>query len=338
MDYQPIIRNFCTQYKSIKACFDGSKKKRQHLKLLNQKENEIMDKYKALEALLNNTSLSAPEYYSQLFQSVEHLDTNMPILLDLGDNYNGSTQFPPLNLFVAAILSSLGYTCLLHGSRASAVAGAVTTHQILKRAGKSTSLTLEEVLDRLQDHDIAWAYLDQEVYSPELAKWRSKYAFQTPAERLFRVENKLQPIRAHKNYLVSTCSNLPDAISLLDANYEAEAMLCVTERHDTTLLAPSENTACKLIKGGVSKSLNVEGKHFGFKQTVPNINRLTPEEGLYLGLLVLDAEENPMRKLIQYQCVVILHHLFGEPIEDAMYDVRQAIDTGAAMMHWNSYQ
>lgn len=297
-----------------------------------------MEKYKALEALLNNTLLSVPEYYSQLFQSVEHLDTNMPILLDLGDNYNGSTQFPPLNLFVAAILSSLGYTCLLHGSRSSAVAGAITSHQILKRAGKSTSLSMEEVLDRLQDHDIAWAYLDQEVYSPELAKWRSKYSFQPQAERFFKVENKLQPIRAHKNYLVSTCSNLPNVVNLLGANYEAEAMFCVSERHDTTLLAPSEKTTCKLIKGGVSELLSVEGKHFGFDQVVPKISRLTPEEGLYLGLLVLDAEENPMRKLIQYQCVVILHHLFGVPVEDAMYDIRQAIDTGAAMMHWNNYQ
>jgi len=123
----------------------------------------------------------------------------------------------------------------------------VTSHQVYAALGINPKLSITDCITRLEDSDIAWAYLDQQVSNPKLAALNSfrdrivKRTAVTTAERL------ILPIHAEKNHL---------ALGFVHKAYpEIYGAISQAAGFDTTLLI-------KGLEGGVTPALDKPVRSF----------------------------------------------------------------------------
>ncbi len=279
-------------------------------------------------------------FLNVLKEQVTPFRTDLPSLIDFGDSYDGNKRFPPLNLFVAAILGSLGYPCLLHGTDKVAPKEGVTHHAILKAAGKRTNLSLAEALEKLKTEKATWAYVDQSVFHPQMEALKQVRKDMVKRPFLATFEKMMQPIRAQKNYLLTqyTHTHYKNEIAKLVTTFsDFDKALHVKGMEGTSMINPTKAADCVLLTGAGMEDVSILGTDFGYSDSLERQQDFTAEDALKLGLRVLEGEDFPVRRFIQFQCVLILHYLFGVDKETAVYEVRQAIDSGSAKRSWDSF-
>uniref|UniRef100_A0A2P2K2N7 Anthranilate phosphoribosyltransferase n=1 Tax=Rhizophora mucronata TaxID=61149 RepID=A0A2P2K2N7_RHIMU len=85
-----------------------------------------------------------------------------------GEPYDGNTRYFKSTLFVAAVRSCYGESCLLHGLEWMPPKGGVTEEQMLKFVGANTSLTPLQAKELLEDKEVGFAYISQREACPSM--------------------------------------------------------------------------------------------------------------------------------------------------------------------------
>ncbi|XP_062158706.1 uncharacterized protein LOC133866172 isoform X2 [Alnus glutinosa] len=89
-------------------------------------------------------------------------------LTHYGEPYDGNTRYFRSTLFVAAVRSCYGESCLLHGVEWMPPKGGITEEQMLKFMGANTSLSPLQAKDLLEDEEVGFAYVSQREARPSL--------------------------------------------------------------------------------------------------------------------------------------------------------------------------
>lgn len=89
-------------------------------------------------------------------------------LTHYGEPYDGNTRFFRSTLFVAAVRSSYGESCLLHGVDWMPPKGGVTEEQMLQYMGANTHLTTLQAKHLIEDENVGFAYLSLREAHPSL--------------------------------------------------------------------------------------------------------------------------------------------------------------------------
>ncbi|KAL9325345.1 hypothetical protein ACSQ67_005990 [Phaseolus vulgaris] len=89
-------------------------------------------------------------------------------LTHYGEPYDGNTRFFRSTLFVAAVRSCYGESCLLHGVDWMAPKGGVTEEQMLKFMGANVNLSPSKAKKLLEDDEVGFAYVSQREARPSL--------------------------------------------------------------------------------------------------------------------------------------------------------------------------
>ncbi|EPS71690.1 hypothetical protein M569_03067, partial [Genlisea aurea] len=89
-------------------------------------------------------------------------------LTHYGEPYDGNTRYFKSTLFVAAVRSCYGESCLLHGVDWMPPKGGVTEEQMLMFMGGNTHLTPLQAKKLLEDEDVGIAYVSQREARPSL--------------------------------------------------------------------------------------------------------------------------------------------------------------------------
>jgi len=220
---------------------------------------------------------------------VETKTSQLPQLLYLADPFDGYIRNIPSSPFLPAILAACGIPCLIQGVESVGPKFGITSHQVYAALSLDPKLSTSDCITRLENTDIAWAYLDQQVSNPKLAALNSfrdlivKRTAVTTAERL------LLPIQAKKNHL---------ALGFVHKAYpEIYGAISQAAGFDTTLLI-------KGLEGGVTPALDkpvrsffvdtqqIHGKQVGeLDNYLSNKNQLTaPFEGSAQELLEKTVE------------------------------------------------
>lgn len=143
------------------------------------------------------------ETYQENLACLDFYETNthiyrcdMPILVALGNPYDGMTRYPNLTPFIAALLGSVGVPTYSYGCPTVAPKFGITTHQILTAAGKNSTKDMDDIVQDLSDPSIAWGYCDYRQFFPQSESWMQLRQNMVKRPVLATIEKYSVPIRS----------------------------------------------------------------------------------------------------------------------------------------------
>lgn len=287
-------------------------------------------------------------------------------LTHYGEPYDGNTRYFRSTLFVAAVRSCYGESCLLHGVDWMPPKGGITEEQMLKFMGANTHLTVMQAKELLEDEDVGFAYISQREAQPsvysliemrEHIKKRPPLATSEKVQQLVRAKGKEAVVAGfyHEGYeesllmlmrrrgvhsglvvkgeegalSMTTRLRSPNASKGLPVNY------CSGFR--------SLNVTSNSAMDGVSReSFNVvvNAKDYGFEPSdTPRTDR-SVTRNIELGLAALRGEQGPAYDRLVLNAGMVDHLLGSDGAEDissALERAREAIDSGKALKRLLGY-
>jgi anthranilate phosphoribosyltransferase len=286
---------------------------------------------------------------------------NVDEILDVSDPYNGYNRSLPAAPFLPAVMSACGVATVSHGVETMSPKFGITHHRVLKAAGKDVSLSVQQAADQISDSDIGWAYVDQKAYCPALHDLTDLRSNIVKRQAITTVEVLTGPVRGkNKTHYMSGYVHKPYT--------RVYAMLARHAGFDSCLMVRG-------VEGGITPSLRQTGKVFyyhdkaeelaqdfdpteiGIEQTVratPLPDELPPaaesedvsasfdadavaKMAADAGLSALNGERGSTYDALVYTAAIALWHLKKYAnIRDAADKVRQVLDDGSALKHFNA--
>ncbi|XP_028769365.1 uncharacterized protein LOC114726819 [Neltuma alba] len=287
-------------------------------------------------------------------------------LTHYGEPYDGNTRFFRSTLFVSAVRSCYGESCLLHGVEWMPPKGGVTEEQMLKFMGANTNLSPLKAKKLLEDEEVGFAYLSQREARPSLysligirehIKKRPPLATTEKVQQLVKARGKEAIVAGfyHEGYeepLLMLMKRRGVHSGLVVKGEEGALSMTTRMRSaSTTRGLPvnycsgfrSLNISSASELDGVSRqgfSLEVNAQDYGFQPTdTPRTDR-SVSKNIGLGLAALGGEKGPAYDRIVLNAGMVDHLLGVDGAEDisvALDRAREAIDSGNALKRLLNY-
>ncbi|CAI9785143.1 unnamed protein product [Fraxinus pennsylvanica] len=281
-------------------------------------------------------------------------------LTHYGEPYDGNTRYFRSTLFVAAVRSCYGESCLLHGVDWMPPKGGITEEQMLKFMGANTHLSPLQAKKLLEDDKIGFAYISQREARPSLYSLVGLREHIKKRPPLATTEKVQQFVRAHgKEAIVAGFyhGGYEESLLMLMRRRGVHAGLVVKGEEGalsmtTRLRSPNASkglpvnycsgfrspkvTPAYAIDGVSRETFNIEvnAKDYGFEPTdTPRTDR-SVTRNIELGLAALRGEKGPTYDRIVLNAGMVDHLLGCDGAEDismAMERAREAIDSGRAL-------
>lgn len=143
-------------------------------------------------------------FFDVLWKFTSRIETSLPIIIDISDNYDGFNRFHNLAPFYAAAIASCGYPCILHGTDKVAPKFGVTSKNVLEACNAATLKSGDIILSQISNPSIGWGYIDQSIFHPLLNNLKTIRKEMVKRPFLATFEKMMQPIRAiHGNHLLT---------------------------------------------------------------------------------------------------------------------------------------
>ncbi|KMT07686.1 hypothetical protein BVRB_6g148090 [Beta vulgaris subsp. vulgaris] len=287
-------------------------------------------------------------------------------LTHYGEPYDGNTRFFRSTLFVAAVRSCYGESCLLHGVDWMPPKGGVTEEQMLQFMGANTRLTTLQAKLLLEDPNVGFAYVSLREGRPSLysliglrehIKKRPPLATSEKVQQFVRARGKEAIVAGfyHEGYeepLLMLMRRRGIHAGLVVKG--EEGALSMTTRLRLTNASKglpvnycsgfrSSVNGAALEADGVSREtfrLEVNAKDYGFDPSdTPRTDR-SVAKNIELGIAALSGEKGPAYDRIVLNAGIADHLLGSDGAEDitaALDRAREAIDSGEALKRLLNY-
>tara|TARA_R110002049_G_scaffold182041_2_gene349635 strand:+ start:62116 stop:63240 length:1125 start_codon:yes stop_codon:yes gene_type:complete len=297
----------------------------------------------------NGGSLQA--ILDQTDRVVAEVDT----VVDIAEPYDGYMRGAPVTAFLPALLAACGVPAVSHGLEEVGPKFGVTQRKVLREAGINVDLTCAQTVERINNSDIGWGYVDQANFCKSLHDLvpLRKRIIKRPV--LTTVEVLAKPICGKKTtHLMTGYVHKP-----YPPVYERLAKLA---GFDSAVLVRG-------VEGGVTPALNKPAKYFEYhgeqgelmevdvspadlgieqsKRCVPVPQHATQADAngedivdvaalskasAQAGLEALDGREGPARDCLTYSAAIMLQHLGKvKSLKEGAGKVSEVIASGRAM-------
>jgi anthranilate phosphoribosyltransferase len=143
-------------------------------------------------------------FFDVLWKYTSRIETSLPLIIDISDNYDGFNRYHNLAPFYAAAIASCGYPCIVHGIDEVAPKYGITSKKILDACNANTSKSAEVISNQIKNPSIGWGYIDQSVFHPLLFNLKTIRKEMVKRPFLATFEKMMQPIRAtHGNHILT---------------------------------------------------------------------------------------------------------------------------------------
>jgi anthranilate phosphoribosyltransferase len=291
------------------------------------------------ERLKRETFVENKVFFESLWKRAKRETIALPVLIDICDSYDGSNRTRNYSIFTACLLASAGFPCLVQGLDKVAPKQGITSHQILKLAGKNPLSELKKAAEDLKDPSIGWAYVDQQVFFPELYAMKVMRKEMVKRPFLATFEKLLQPAQAMGgNYIVTGYTHphyREELVNQLKEQGECRQALILKGMEGSTHISNSRETASVHFDGKEIKNSTVHPSLFGLTaQEEKQDKTITANMSLEEGLAALKGEANYARENIVYLAALILSKFNLVPIDKVLPFLIEKIDSGKAWKHW----
>ncbi len=280
-------------------------------------------------------------------------------IIDIADPYDGYTRGLPVSPFLPAVLAACGLHSVSHGAEAVGPKYGATHRKVLCAAKINIDFTSQQAVQRINNPEIGWAYLDQREICPALHNLIPLRTQIVKRPVITTVEVLIGPVRGKQaTHLMTGYVHKP-----YPPVYEHLAKL---SGFDSAVLVRG-------VEGGIIPSLKQESKYFEYQnqgelievnihpkqiniqkdvRAVPlpdlapaktvgdeaaakiNIDQLA-SMAAEVGLAALEGKEGPARDSLIYSAAIMLTHMsVAKSIQDSANKVRTVIDSGKALTHF----
>ena len=284
-------------------------------------------------------------------------------LVDVADPYDGHSRGLPMSAFIAPVLAACGLPAYCHGLESVGPKYGITHRKVLRAAGINVDMTPEQAARAMADPDAGWAYLDQKVFAPKLHDLIPLRSRIIKRQVLTTVEVLVKPLQARKqtHLLTGYVHKAYPPIYASLARYAGYDSAMIVRGVEGGVI-PSLQQPAKLFyyhDRGEEQSMELDPQALGIQQdsrAVPLPKDLPAAQALDniatpfdveaaaqaaadAGLVALKGQSGPARDALTYAAAICLHHLGREDsLASAANAVRQVLDSGKALAHFNAQQ
>ncbi|MCR6639137.1 MAG: hypothetical protein NVV82_09180 [Sporocytophaga sp.] len=292
------------------------------------------------QRLKRETFIENKAFFSGLWEKVERVKTDLPIVIDIADSYDGFNRTASFSLFTAAVLASLDIPCIVHSIDKVAPKEGYTSHQLLKLAGKNPLISVSEAKQALENKSIGFCYLDQQVFFKDLFILKRMRKEMVKRPFLATFEKLLQPIQSTQgNYLVSGYTHphyKEEVVKQLKEQGECKMALIFKGLEGSTQLTLIRGSVAIFYDGNDIHESLVSPEDFGLQLLESKQDKsIRPEDVLSEGLAALEGKKNYAREAIIYETAVIITKFNLVQQKNLIAVLKQKLDSGEALNRWN---
>ncbi|MBO9703763.1 MAG: hypothetical protein J7604_26390 [Sporocytophaga sp.] len=292
------------------------------------------------QRLKRETFIENKAFFSGLWNKVERVKTDLPVVVDIADSYDGFNRTSNFSLFTAALLASLDIPCIIHSIDKVAPKEGYTSHQLLKLAGKDPLKSVLHAKQALENKSIGLAYLDQQIFFNNLFLLKKMRKEMVKRPFLATFEKLLQPIQSTQgNYLVSGYTHphyKEEVVKQLKEQGECKMALIFKGLEGSTQLTLSRGSTAIFYDGNEINESLVSPEDFELPLVESKQDKsIKPEDVLSEGLAALEGKKNYAREAIIYQAAVIITKFNLIQQKDLISLLQQKLDSGEALNRWN---
>jgi len=302
------------------------------------------------------------EYMGTLQAIIDHSSTavaEVDEVIDIADPYDGQVRGLLIAPFLPAVLAACGYPCVSHGAQSIGPKFGVTHRQVLHAAGANVDLSPSEAALRLSDEKVGWAYVDQSRYCPAMHNLVELRQRIVKRQVLTTVEVLVGPIRGRqKTHLLTGFVHkaYPPIYANL-ARYAGFSSAAIVRGVEGGII-PSLQQPAKVHHyhdKGAEQMWEITPQSLGIEQStravplpkdlpaadadsasVINLDAAA-EAAAETGIAALQGEAGPAFDALVYAASIMLTHLKKyETLADAGVAVREVINSGAAIAHFEA--
>ncbi len=290
-----------------------------------------------------------------ILDQTDRVIAEVDTVVDIAEPYDGYMRGAPVTAFLPALLAACGLPSVGHGVEEVGPKFGVTQRKVLREAGINVDLTTAQAVERINNSDIGWCYVDQAKFCKplhDLVPLR-KRIIKRPV--LTTVEVLAKPICGKiSTHLMTGYVHKP-----YPPVYERLAKLA---GFDSAVLVRG-------VEGGVTPALNKPAKYFEYHGQLGELNEVdvlpsdldikqtkrcvpVPEHATQTdangedivdvdalskasaqaGLEALDGKEGPARDCLTYSAAIMLQHLGkAKSLKEGASMVSDVIAAGKAM-------
>ncbi len=286
---------------------------------------------------------------------------NVDEVLDISDPYNGYNRSLPAAPFLPAVMAACGVPTVSHGVETMSPKFGITHHRVLKAAGKNIDLSVQKAAEQIADDSVGWAYVDQKAYCEPLHNLTNLRTNIVKRQAITTVEVLTGPIRGkNKTHYMSGYVHKPYTRVYAMLARHADFDSCLMIRGVEGGIIPSLRQAGKVFyyhDKGEEQGQDFDPADIGITQTVratplPDDLPPAPESedvsatfdaeavakmAADAGLAALNGEQGSTYDALVYSASIALWHVkkFND-IKDAAKKVREVLDNGNALQHFNA--
>ncbi|MBD98137.1 hypothetical protein CL648_04990 [bacterium] len=288
-----------------------------------------------LEALRlkEETKLENHTAYDYLLAHSHHVTTALPHVIDLANPYDGFNRNLYSSVFLAPLLGSIGFPCVLHGIDAIGPKNGVNPRKLLQAMNKNAPKSLSEAADQLGK--TGWCYVDQSIFSPQLYQQKQLRLDMVKRPLLATLEKLLMPIRGESTHLITGYTHPPYKQKMTDLMHHSPATQGVLFRgvEGSLQLPLSKRVRCRTIQS------NTHTEYFISPPPTLDANA-TPDDcladSISAGLAAFAGKESPMVTPLLHTGSSILDGLSLMPYNSAWSALNNALQSGQASAHWSN--
>jgi anthranilate phosphoribosyltransferase len=290
-----------------------------------------------------------------ILDQTDHVIAEVDAVIDIADPYDGYMRGAPMTAFLPALLSACGLPAVSHGLEEVGPKFGVTQRKVLREAGINVDLTCAQAVERINNSDIGWSYVDQANFCKQLhdlvplRKTIIKRPVLTTVEVLAKpicgkISTHLMTGYVHKPY-----PPVYERLAKL-AGFDSAVLVRGVEGGVT----PALNKPAKYFEyhgqQGVLTEVDVSPADLGIEQSkrcapvpehatqtdangedIVNVDALS-KASAQAGLEALDGKEGPAKDCLTYSAAIMLQHLGkAKSLKEGANMVSDVIAAGKAM-------
>ncbi|PCH77703.1 MAG: hypothetical protein COB98_02590 [Flavobacteriaceae bacterium] len=243
-------------------------------------KEEIPDYLKAVfleaERLKRETFQENLVFLNSFWEHSTRQNTEIPVLIDICNNYDGWQRIQNYSVFVAQLLAIMGFPTVLHGAVCVAPKFGFTNYTLLKTMGYPSDNSLSEAVAHLNTS--GWAYVNNTEFSPEINGFNLIREHMVKRPFIATFEKILHPIHAvdttygivgytHKKYKMTMSK-------LVLAHAKTIKSLVIKGEEGSPQLSLDKPTEYALIQDGLIIEKIISPKELGI--LVPEKPKLDP--------------------------------------------------------------
>ena len=294
--------------------------------------------------------------HDAMIDSVKKMAVSVDNLVNIADPYDGFTRNIPSSAFILPVLAELGVPAISQGVKTVGPKFGCTHHAIYKLLGLDVYATHEQVIERIENKDIGWGYMDQKVFSPQLNNLMNLRTEIIKRPVVTTIEVLANPLISKRNHFVTGYVHKPyPPIYLMlarNANFDTSIVIRGTEGGVIPSLRQKANAYYYKNIKDENELLEINPEiDLSIKQDVRAVSiptsfaktdlidkietKVNPmdlaKESLKIGMDALSGTPGPMSDCILYGATIILSHVTNNNIQSCSKEIKKVLNSGSAL-------